>query len=95
MDNLSCTYLAHHELESVIIVFIIIIIVIIIIIIIIIIIMTQSMMDKMQYGSPSVATIVAGIASSANIAEGDDIIGVGHKATQEDKGQHSPRACKH
>ena len=53
------------------------------------------MTDKMQYNSPSVATAVAGIASSADIAEGDDIIGVGHKATQEDKGQHSTRARKH
>ena len=52
-------------------------------------------MEKKQYNSPSVATVVAGIASSANIAEGYDIIGVGHKATQEDKGQHRTRACKH
>ena len=52
------------------------------------------MMNKMECNSPSVAT-VAGIASSADIAEGDDIIGAGHKAPQENKGQHRTRACKH
>ncbi len=53
------------------------------------------MMNKMECNSPSVATVVAGIASSADIAEGDDIIGAGHKAPQENKGQHRTRACKH
>lgn len=70
-------------------------VIIIVFIATIIIIMTQNMKDKEQDNSPSVATVVASIAGSADIAEGDDIVGVGHKATQEDKGQHSTRACKH
>jgi len=55
----------------------------------------QDNITEEQYNSPSVATVVAGIASSANIAEGDDIIRIGYKATQEHKGQHSTCACKH
>jgi hypothetical protein len=101
LNTSTWTHLAHHELESVVIIIITIIIITIIIIITVIVIIVNiyyydsNMMDKNLYNSPSVATVVAGIASSADIAEGDDIIGVGHKATQEDKGQHSPRACKH